>query len=135
RLIAVSQATADDLRRFYRVSPGRMAVIQSGVHETFRPPTTNEMARVRDRYGLPSAYFLYLGRAHPRKNLPLLLAAFQAARRSGLTAGLVLAGPGHQPPAGDGVHVLGYVPREDLPALDGAALAPALHPPFDGFGF
>lgn len=135
RLIAVSQATADDLRRFYRVPPERIAVIHSGVDETLRPPTTDEIARLRDRYGLPPAYFLYLGRAHPRKNLPVLLAAYQAARRSGLTAGLVLAGPGHQPSAGDGVQVLGYVPREDLPALYGAALALTLPSLFEGFGF
>jgi len=135
RLIAVSQATADDLRRFYQVPAERITVIHSGVDDAFRPPPTAEITRVRDRYGLPSAYFLYLGRAHPRKNLPVLLAAFQGARRSGLTAGLVLAGPGHQPSAGDGVQVLGYVPAEDLPALYGGALALTLPSLFEGFGF
>jgi glycosyltransferase involved in cell wall biosynthesis len=135
RLIAVSQATANDLRRFYRVPAERIAVIHSGVDEAFGPPTAADIARLRDRYGLPPAYFLYLGRAHPRKNLPLLLAAYQAARRDGLTAGLVLAGPGHQPRVGDGVQVLGYVPREDLPALYGGALALTLPSLFEGFGF
>jgi len=135
RLIAVSQATADDLGRFYRVPPERITVIHSGVDDAFRPPTPADIARVRDRYGLPSGYFLYLGRAHPRKNLPVLVAAYQAARRSGLTAGLVLAGPGHQRSAGDGVQVLGYVPREDLPALYGGALALTLPSLFEGFGF
>jgi len=135
RLIAVSQATADDLRRFYRVPPERIAVIHSGVDETFHPPTTAAMVRARDRYGLPAGYFLYVGRAHRRKNLAVLLAAYQAARRSGLTAGLVLAGPGHQASAADGVQVLGYVPREDLPALYGGALALTLPSLFEGFGF
>jgi glycosyltransferase involved in cell wall biosynthesis len=135
RLIAVSQTTADDLHRFYRVPAERIAVIHSGVDETFRPPTAMEMARVRARYGLPPTYFLYLGRAHPRKNLPVLLAAYQAARRQGLTAGLVLAGPGHRASAADGVRVLGYVPREDLPALYAGGLALALPSLFEGFGF
>lgn len=135
RLIAVSRTTADDLRRFYRVPAERIAVIHSGVDEIFQPPTAAEIARVRARYGLPPAYFLYLGRAHPRKNLPVLLAAYQTARRRGLTAGLVLAGPGLETSADDGLRVLGYVPREDLPALYAGALALTLPSLFEGFGF
>jgi glycosyltransferase involved in cell wall biosynthesis len=135
RLIAVSQATADDLVRFYRAPTERIAVIHSGVDETLAPPTSADMTQLRERYGLPPTYFLYVGRAHPRKNLPLLLRAYRSARLSGLTAGLVLAGPGHQAIADEGVRSLAYVPRADLSALYGGALALALPSRFEGFGF
>jgi glycosyltransferase involved in cell wall biosynthesis len=135
RLIAVSQATADDLVRFYRVPRERIAVIHSGVDDALAPPTSAEVAQVRERYGLPPTYFLYVGRAHPRKNLPTLLQAYRGARRNGMTAGLVLAGPGHQPATDEGVRSLAYVPRADLPALYGGALALTLPSRFEGFGF
>ena len=135
RLIAVSRATADDLRRFYRVAPHRISVIHSGVDPIFQTVDESEIARVRARYGLPPAYFLYVGRSHPRKNLPTLLRAFRAARDRGLAAGLVLAGSGHRAVAVEGVRILPYVPRTDLPALYGGALALTLPSRFEGFGF
>lgn len=135
RLIAVSQSTADDLGRFYGVAADRISVVHSGVDPMFQLPDESEVARVRARYKLPPAYFLYLGRAHPRKNLPTLVHAFGTARRRGLSAGLVLAGPGHHAVAGEGVLVLPYVPPADLPALYAGALALALPSRFEGFGF
>lgn len=135
RMVAVSQTTADDLRRFYGVPAERIAVIHSGVDETLRPPATADVSRVREQYRLPATYFLYLGRAHTRKNLTALLHAYRAAREQGLTAGLVFAGPGHQAVPDEGVRVLDYVPRTDLPALYGGALALTLPSRFEGFGF
>ena len=135
RLIAVSQSTADDLRRFYRVPPSRVAVVHSGVSETMRPQTFEEVARVRARYRLPARYFLYVGRAHPRKNLPFLLSAFAQARRAGLKASLLLAGSGHESVQQEGVQVLPYVPSPDLPSLYAGALALTLPSRFEGFGF
>jgi glycosyltransferase involved in cell wall biosynthesis len=134
RLIAVSQTTARDLERAYRVSPERIRVVRSGVDESMRPQPPDSVIRVRQRYGLPDTYFLYVGRAHPRKNLPFLLRAFEEARRHGVEAGLVLAGPGDAP-AGEGVRRLAYVPPEDLPALYSGALALLLPSRFEGFGF
>jgi glycosyltransferase involved in cell wall biosynthesis len=136
RLIAVSQSTADDLTRFYRVSPGRIRVVHSGVDPRMRPQTPDAVAAVSRRYALPPSYYLFVGRNHPRKNLEMLRRAFADARRRGLSASLVLAGPGQSlsPPA-DGVHTLPYVPVEDLPALYAGALALVLPSRFEGFGF
>ncbi len=135
RLIADSETTAADLRRFYGVPPSRITVVYPGVAAGMEPPLAGDVDRVRRAYGLPRRYFLYVGRAHPRKNLPMLLRAFAAARGRGLQSSLVLAGPGHAVPASDSVHVLGYVPAEDLPALYAGALALTLPSRFEGFGF
>ena len=135
RLIAVSQSTANDLKRFYGVDASRIAVVHSGVDEWMRPPGADAVAAVRSRYGLPDTYYLFVGRNHPRKNLPFLLRAFAEARTRGLAASLVVAGPDHAPATSDAVRVLPYIPREDLPALYAGAIALTLPSRFEGFGF
>src|ERR1700731_1850133 len=96
RLIAVSKSTADDLVRFYNVAGGRISVVHSGVDARMRPQDPARVDEVLGRLGISGAYFLYLGRNHPRKNLGMLRRAFDEARRRGLGAELILAGPGHQ---------------------------------------
>ncbi len=135
RLIAVSRHTALELSRLYGVPSARIAVIPCGVNPAMRPPSQAEVEGVRQRYGLPSRYFVYVGRAHPRKNLPFLVRAFVDARRRGLDAGLALIGPSHPALDVEAVRVLGYVPPADLPALYGGALGLTLPSRYEGFGF
>src|SRR5919108_3328120 len=135
RLIAVSQSTAEDLKRFYGVPGGRVAVVHSGIDPRFRPQGPQTGAEVTQRLNLDQPYFVFVGRNHPRKNLPLLRRAFSAARRAGLEALLVLAGLGHDAASGDGIVVVHYVPPDDLPALYAGAIAMVLPSRFEGFGF
>jgi glycosyltransferase involved in cell wall biosynthesis len=136
RLIAVSQSTADDLTRFYGVPGGRIAVVHSGVDPRMRPQEPSKVANVLRRLNIGGAYFLYVGRNHPRKNLPMLRRAFAEARRRGLDAELILAGPGHDAKTSDnGVIALPYVPPDELPALYAGAIALTLPSRFEGFGF
>jgi len=135
RLIAVSQSTADDLARYYGVPGGRIAVVHSGIGPRFNPQSPRTVQEVTHRLGISGPYFLYVGRNHPRKNLPMLRRAFDDARRRGLEATLVLAGPGHDPASSDRVRVLPYIPEGELPALYAGALALTLPSRFEGFGF
>src|SRR5436853_2446497 len=136
RLIAVSKATAEDLVRFYHVPGGRVAVVHSGVDPRMRPQDPARVAHVMHRLGIAGPYFLYVGRNHPRKNLSMLRRAFDEARRRGLNATLVLAGPGHDHALSSVVlPPLPYVSPDDLPALYAGAIALALPSRFEGFGF
>jgi glycosyltransferase involved in cell wall biosynthesis len=136
RLIAVSKSTADDLMRYYRVAPERIVVVHSGVDPRMRPASPAALAEVMERYQLEQPYYLFLGRNHPRKNLPMLERAFADARQRGLKASLVIAGPGHTARRGnDGVRILPYVPAAAVPALYSGALALTLPSRFEGFGF
>jgi glycosyltransferase involved in cell wall biosynthesis len=135
RLIAVSQSTADDLTRWYGVPGGRIAVVHSGIDARMRPQDPSRVAEVLRRLEIGGAYFLYVGRNHPRKNLTMLRRAFDDARRRGLGAELILAGPGHEAPSRDSARVLPYVPAADLPALYAGAIALTLPSRFEGFGF
>ncbi|TMC64615.1 MAG: glycosyltransferase family 4 protein [Chloroflexota bacterium] len=86
RLIAVSKSTADDLARFYGVPGGRISVVHSGVDLRMQPQDPAKVDEVLRRLGIGGAYFLYVGRNHPRKNLGMLRRAFDEARRRGLEA-------------------------------------------------
>ena len=135
RLIAVSQSTADDLTRFYGVPGGRIAVVHSGIDARMRPQDPSRVAEVLQRLKIGGAYFLYVGRNHPRKNLTMLRRAYDEARRRGLDADLVLVGPGHAMAAPGTATVLPYVSADDLPALYAGAIALTLPSRFEGFGF
>jgi glycosyltransferase involved in cell wall biosynthesis len=135
RLIAVSRSTADDLTRFYGVPGGHIAVVHSGIDARMRPQDPSRVAEVLRRLNIGGAYFLYVGRNHPRKNLAMLRRAFDEARRRGLEAELILAGPGHLAASDGTATVLPYVPADDLPALYAGAIALTLPSRFEGFGF
>ncbi len=140
RVIAISQATKDDLVRHYHISPDKVRVVYHGVEERFRP--TDDPA-ARARYDLPERYLLYLGTLQPRKNLERVVQAYAGLPAD--TPPLVLAGaPGWYferisaaiASLGLGRRVLlpGYVADDDVPAvLSGAAmlLYPSL---YEGFG-
>ncbi len=123
----------------------RVRVIPEGRDERF---TVDGPAgggrRVRERYGLPQRYVLFVGNREPRKNLGGLLAAFARLRgEPGIDPGLglVIAGapswgsdPAAAAAASGRVVCTGFVPDDDLPDLyRGAELLahPALS---EGFG-
>ena len=128
-VIAVSEATAQDVHRSWRVPRERIVVARHG-------PGQEPEAR-RARASAPR-HFLYVGDDEPRKNLALLLGGYARYRR-GLASEdiqalpLVLAGSANASGA-DGVET---VPRPDAEQLaelyaDAAALVhPSLH---EGFG-
>ncbi|HMB81211.1 MAG TPA: glycosyltransferase, partial [Vicinamibacterales bacterium] len=105
-----------------------------------------ELARVRQRYGLAERIILYVGTIEPRKNLPTLIDAFAARRRSGeLSHQLVCVGPYGwlsrgidaqiaQSTVGDAIKFTGYVPFEDLPALYSLAEMFVYPSMYEGFG-
>ena len=139
-MIAISQATKDDLVAHYGVPKEKIPVVYHGVEPRFRP--TPDPA-VPARYGLPSRYFLYLGTLQPRKNLERLLQAY--AQLSGDVPALVLAGAKGwyferiaaaiaALGLGERVFLPGYVPDEDVPALLTGALALVFPSLYEGFG-
>jgi glycosyltransferase involved in cell wall biosynthesis len=126
-----SRATADDLNLFYKVIPQKIEVVYPGV-DSPSPPTSPEATEaVRRKYNLP------------RKNIPVIVQAFQRWRMAHPDdgAGLVLAGGkgwlyDETWASGlPGLYLPGYIDEADKGALYAGALALVFPSLYEGFGF
>jgi glycosyltransferase involved in cell wall biosynthesis len=133
RLIAVSQATRQDLLRYYGVDA---RVIPHGVEEPIF-----ELANRRD----PQPFLLCVSTLHPHKGIDSLLGGFARFRAADPRFRLVLAGMrGFAAEAlearirelglGDAVELTGWIPREQLCDLYRRAWAFVYPSRFEGFG-
>jgi glycosyltransferase involved in cell wall biosynthesis len=138
-LLADSQATRDDLLRFYRLDPSKVRVVPLGVAGRF-------FEIGRERCGRqPQPYFLCASTLHPHKNLVPLIRAFAEFARRRPEFRLVITGVrGFHTRAveetvadlglKDTVRLTGWLPREDLYALFRDAFAFIYPSTFEGFG-
>ncbi len=144
-IVAISQATAGDLRRFFPGNEHRTHVVYNGVAPDFSPGLPEEIQEIRHQRGAPEGYLLYVGTLEPRKNVDRILDAWESLRAQRLEfPPLVIAGaPGWRNSAlrqrlenlaGQGVEVLGHLGRSELIRLYQGArifLYPSL---YEGFG-
>ena len=136
-----SEHVRDILLERFPEAAGKTVVRHLALRERYRHPVSDtEKTAVRNKYGLPSRYILFVGDPSPRKNLPAALAAWRALRADGEDIGFVIAGTANTKPMSNlrfpesPVAALGYVPDEDMPALYAGATA-LLYPSFDeGYG-
>lgn len=146
-ILAVSQATGDDLITMLDVSPEKITVQPHGVGPHYRPLQSHECETARKRLHLPESYFLFVGTLEPRKNIPALLAAYEmlhAARRD--IPALVLVGQigwlfedtlahiQHMQTRGLAVILRHDIADADLPAVYSLARALILPAFYEGFG-
>jgi glycosyltransferase involved in cell wall biosynthesis len=79
RVLAISQASADDAIRLIGVHPRRITVVGTGVSEHFVPPADKAAATATARRavrGLRAGYVMYTGGIDFRKNIDGLLLAY-----------------------------------------------------------
>jgi glycosyltransferase involved in cell wall biosynthesis len=131
-VLTSSEASRRDLEAA-GIEAARLRVIPLGVDNA--AAAAADVERVRERYHLPDRFALFVGTLEPRKNLPRLAAAVD---RLDEALPLVVAGPDGWGSATEGVgrHVqfLGFVPREQLPALYASATVFAYPSEVEGFG-
>jgi glycosyltransferase involved in cell wall biosynthesis len=135
RLLTVSEATANDLRKRLAVREGQITVAWNGVDDRFRAARTSEEVRSElGALGLEPGYFLFVGNPKPHKNLDRLLAAFE--RLDDPAARLVVVGARTPPTSDAGAKVrhLGRVDGARLPGLYRGALALVFPSLYEGFG-
>ena len=140
-----SRSTADDLANHYPDLADRVRVVYPGVDPDFAPGKADAIARTRVALDFPEGYLLYVGTLEPRKNISLLVDAWEIlrSRHEGVLP-LVLAGPygwrsrnllrriEHR--TDKGLRYLGPLPREELVRVVQASsifVYPSLH---EGFG-
>jgi anaerobic magnesium-protoporphyrin IX monomethyl ester cyclase len=146
-IITPSESAKRDIVRLYQLDPARVHVVYEAAAPSFtRVRDAAALERVRQRYGLGERIILYVGTIEPRKNLPTLIDAFAARRRSGeLSHQLVCVGPYgwlsrgikdqiKRSQVADAITFTGYVPFDDLPALYSLAEMFVYPSMYEGFG-
>jgi glycosyltransferase involved in cell wall biosynthesis len=133
-LIAVSENTRQDAIRLLGIAPERIRTIYSGVPDRFFDAIPTKRAK---------PYVLYAGTIEPRKNVDLLLDAWQSLRQE--THELLIAGPEGwhseatmarlRDPNAKNVRYLGYVAESEMPGLFAGARAFVYPSLYEGFGF
>lgn len=144
-IIAVSEATRNDLITAYDLPPEKVSVIYEAAAAHFQPEAEARMAQVRAKYHLPPHYLLTVGTIEPRKNLTRVLEAWAPLYLRKEVPPLVIVGKRGwlydefftalaASPARDGVIFPGYVDDADLPAVYTAATALVFASLYEGFG-
>ncbi len=139
RLVAVSESTWHDIAVVFPAWHSRVVVIPNGVHPAyFADPDPAEVAAARAELHLAGGepLLLYAGGYQPHKNVPLVMAAAEAARRTvpGLRLLLVGAGAEAAPTDGAAAWPLPRVSRARLRALYALAALVVCPSRYEGFG-
>ena len=146
RVVCVSQATADDVRRYLDCDPARLYIVHSGVADHFRAPPAERVAQLRKRLQLPEIpLLLHVGGADAYKNIDGALRVVHALRRThDIACGFVKAGErltADQRRLARGLGLdpwiveTGYVPEPDLPALYASCQVLLTPSHWEGFGW
>ncbi len=146
-VVATSRRTKSDLERHLGADGPPVRVIYPGIDPIFHERMSQtDLHNIRARYGLPETYCLYVGNLEPKKNIDVLLRAYEIAREKGAACRLVLVGKRRWRlgPAARRIEELtsageivtpGYVRREDLPGIYQMADMYICTSFYEGFGF
>jgi alpha-1,3-rhamnosyl/mannosyltransferase len=130
-VIVPTRTVADDAMRALDIPADRIEVIPEAAASAFWCRPAEEVAAVRERYGLPAQYLLWVGtmrRPDPRKRLAALT-------RAGRSLPLVLVGPvSRWATELPGVQLTGAVPDDELAAIYSGAHALVFPSDEEGFG-
>jgi len=144
-IIAVSQATADDLVHLAGARPEKIHLVYEAPDASLTPlPREEAAADVQQRFSIVGPYVLFVGTLEPRKNIPSLIAAFGQLRKD-FPVRLVLAGRNgwlsdsifrsvKEQAVVDGVVFLEDFDASDLRSLYSGAEVLALPSLYEGFG-
>ncbi|MBS0648442.1 MAG: glycosyltransferase family 4 protein [Verrucomicrobia bacterium] len=141
-IFTISQFSQDEMIKYTGCSAEKISIIPLGVDASYFSEKGSS-APVREKYQLPSNYFLFVSTLAPHKNVDRLISAWNTLLEKFPSWKLVLVGkPGKEPPKKlkdqpslqKSVLFLGQVDNQDLPALYRDAYA-TVHPSlYEGFG-
>jgi len=143
-LIAVSTFTKDELCAVYEVPEDKVSVIPEAVPGTLKHIVdVAELARVKEKYGLPDLFFLTFSTLEPRKNLESVMKAFSIFQKKQPLETYRLVMAGRRDPSMFGkvflqehpdILPVGFIDEEDKAAVYSLAQALLFVSTYEGFG-
>jgi glycosyltransferase involved in cell wall biosynthesis len=143
RILTDSEWTRQDVIELLGAAPDRVTGLHLGVSPSFTPgPALNEREALGETYDLgPGPYILAVGTVQPRKNYHRLIEAVEQLRADTEVDLVIAGGEGwlgepviEAARARPWVHMLGFTPDSDLPALYRQAAVLAFPSLYEGFG-
>ncbi len=143
-IISTTHMGVDDIVRYVGADRRKLHPVHEAAHVRFRRLPSEALPPIKERYGLPDRFILFVGGLSPLKNFSNLLNAFHLIR-SEIPHHLVDVGflrwkyehDVHlidELGLGDRVLRTGFVPDEDLPAIYNLADLLVLPSLYEGFG-
>ncbi|MDD5771926.1 MAG: glycosyltransferase family 1 protein [bacterium] len=144
-VITVSEFTKREILNNFAYPEEKIRVIYHGVRKMFSPQSEQNIRITKEKYGINSDYFLYVGAINLRKNILRILEAFKIFSENNKMANLVLTGNlsyGHQEildkiyklKLESRVKLIGYMKNEELASLYSGAKALIFASLYEGFG-
>lgn len=143
-VITDSQYIAQQIKKHFNVPDAKIRTIYLGVSELFKPVSSQEISKIKEKYRLPSRYLLYLGTLEPRKNIPNMLRGWGKSFPTTRTPIVLIGRKGwktgeiyktiNKSPYKEHIQLLGYVPDEDIPSIICGAEAFVYLSFYEGFG-
>jgi glycosyltransferase involved in cell wall biosynthesis len=145
-IATVSEFSRRDIAATYHIPEEKIGVVYNGVSEGFASLDEASRKQVREQYTGGVPYFFYVGSLQPRKNLAVLMKAFDRFKaQSGLDFKLILAGSKYlwdremesvfrASPHRQDILLPGRLPEKELHRLMASAHALTYVPKYEGFG-
>lgn len=145
-IITVSHFSKSEIMDGYNVPEDKITVVYNGISDRFQPVDDAVKQTTRRKYADGKPYLLYLGAIHPRKNVQMLIEAFNLFRSNKASdLQLVLAGRAswqsediqkaiNESPFRNDIRMAGYISTEDTVPLIGSAEAMIYPSLYEGFG-
>lgn len=131
----------------FRVNPEKVFAVAEAARSTFQPLDFEATAATRQRFGIGDEFLLTVGTLEPRKNLSMLVSAFEevtSARPQSTTQLVIAGGRGwlsgplfsaiEQSPVQDRIILSDYLNDDDLRALYASCRAFIYPSLYEGFG-
>jgi len=142
-IISTTQMGVDEIVHYVGADRRKLHPVHEAAHPRFRPWSEEELAPIRERYGLPERFLLFVGGLSPLKNFSNLLRAYKLLGES--APPLVAVGFLRWKYAEDVALIgelglesrvirTGFVPDEDLPGIYNLAQVLLLPSLYEGFG-
>jgi glycosyltransferase involved in cell wall biosynthesis len=146
KILAVSDATKQDLIKIYKTNPSKISVTHLGVGSEFKPLPYESVQHVLDKHSLSyKKYILFLGTLQPRKNIIKLIDAYLKLKKDYRIEEKLVIGGGRgwlwepimekiEEAKSSGVVYLDYISENERAPLYNGASVFCLVSNYEGFG-